>query len=86
MLFSLLSGRVRNGLAFVISMILCGLLFFTYTNVIWSAWLYAHWGVMSAVIVVVMNVITKLTPWKGDDSFFAWVWKLIEEKRGNQRA
>lgn len=81
MILNLLSGRIRNVLATVISLALCSLLFYTYTNPIWLGWLYAHWEISSAIIVFVMNLITKLTPWKGDDSFFAWVWKLIRGRR-----
>ena len=81
MLLNLLSSRIRNVLATVISLLLCGLLFYAYTNPVWLAWLYQYWAVSGPVILFVMNLITKLTPWKGDDSLFAWIWKLIEKKR-----
>jgi len=81
MSFKLWSGAVRNTLALVISLVLCGLLFYTYNNAIWLELLFKYWVVTGPVILFVMNAITKLTPWEGDDSFFAWIWKLIQEKR-----
>ena len=75
------SGPVRNTLALVISLLFCGLLFYTYTDPVWLAWLFKYWVVSGPVIGFVGNLITKLTTWKGDDSFFAWIWKLIQDKR-----
>ena len=73
-----LSGPVRNSLAMVLSLATLGLLFYTWVTPVWSAWLYAHWAVMVVIVPAWIQVVTKLTTWKGDDSLGAWLWKQIK--------
>ena len=75
-----LSGPVRNSLALVVSLVLCALLFYTSTNPVWLAWVLEYKVITFPVIVFVMDVVTKLTPWKGDDSLFSRIWKRFTNK------
>ena len=76
-LLAFISGRARNVLATLLSLATCALLFYSWVTPDWLAWLYAHWGVVVVIVPVWINVVTKLTTWKGDDSLAAWVWKQI---------
>ena len=80
-LIGLLSGRTRNVLATLLSLATCALLFYAWVTPVWIAWLYAHWGVAGVILPVWINIVTKLTTWKGDDSLVKWIWKQIKGGR-----
>ena len=71
---------IRNFLATLISVLFIAFLYWVGTVPEYLAILAQYKVVAFPVILFLVNLITKLTTWKGDDSWGAWVVKDLRRK------
>jgi len=75
------TGLIRNLLATIVSLLLIVGIYYVFTVPEYVA-VFNKFAIISYPLVAfIMNGITRLTTWKGDDSLWAYVWKDIKKKR-----
>ena len=67
---------IRNVLALILSMAVLGGLFYVSMVPAYMAVLIKFWPVFTLIGIPIINFITKLTSWKGDDS----LWTLLKKR------